>query len=172
MTNLIYFFIALAIMIIFFIIDAISHQKFKKTTNLLFHIIGISIVSISFIILIIKEFNLSFLIYPGLAFIITSMILTYLSYADIKKDFLTAKKVTRTGIYTKVRHPMYLGLILFYIGVVLLTSSLLVSVYSLVAILMIILQAVNEEKYLIKRFGREYLNYQKQVPMLLPFKFK
>ena len=168
MSNPTYFFIALAIMIVFFIIDLISHQKFKKTMNLWFHVFGITILVISFAILIVKEFNLSVLIYPGIAFIITSIILTYLSYVDIKKDFLTAKKVTRTGIYNKVRHPMYLGIILFYIGISLVSSSLLVSIYSLIAILMIILQAVNEEKYLIKRFGKEYLNYKKEVPMLLP----
>lgn len=172
MSNLIYFLIALAIMIVFFFIDAVSHQKFKKKTNLLFHILGITILVISFAILIIKEFKLSVLIYPGIAFIITSIVLTYLSYIHIKKDFLTAKKVTKSGIYTKVRHPMYLGLILLYIGISLLTSSLLVSIYSIIGILFIVWQAFNEEKYLIKRFGKEYLNYKRDVPMLVPFKLK
>ena len=152
------------------IIDGISHQKFKKTMNLWFHTLGITILVISFAILIIKEFTFGFLIYPGIAFIITSIVLTYLSYIDIKKDFLTAKKVTKSGIYTKVRHPMYLGVILFYIGISLVSSSLFVAAYSVIAILFIIWQAFNEEKHLIKRFGREYLKYKRDVPMLVPFK--
>ena len=172
MSNLVYFLIAVLIMFVYMIIDGISHQKFKKTINLWFHILGISILVISFAILTIIEFRFSVLIYPGILIIIIGFILIYLSYIDIKKDFLRAKKVTRTGIYTKVRHPMYLGLILLYIGISLFSSSLLVSLYSLIAILFIIWQAVNEEKHLIKRFGKEYLNYKKKVPMLVPIKFK
>lgn len=172
MSNTIYFLIALAIMFVYMIIDGISHQKFKKTTNLLFHILGITILVISFGILIVKDFNLSILIYPGIAFIIISIILVYLSYVDIKKDFLRANKVTKSGIYTKVRHPMYLGLIFLYIGFSLITSSLLVSIYSIIGILFIIWQAFNEEKHLINRFGKQYLKYKKQVPMFFPIKLK
>tara|TARA_Y100000310_G_scaffold78602_1_gene75258 strand:+ start:1279 stop:1794 length:516 start_codon:yes stop_codon:yes gene_type:complete len=168
MENLTYFLIALVIMIIFFLIDGISHQKFKKTANLWFHIIGISLVSISFISLIILEYKISLLIIPGILFLLIGIILVYLSYVNIKQDFLKATKVTSTGIYSKVRHPMYLGIILLFIGISLITSSILVSIYSLVGIILIIWQAFYEEKYLEKRFGKDFLNYKKQVPMLLP----
>tara|TARA_Y100000310_G_scaffold319407_1_gene374636 strand:- start:2395 stop:2910 length:516 start_codon:yes stop_codon:yes gene_type:complete len=168
MNNLIYFLIALGIMIIFFLIDGISHQKFKKTANLWFHIIGIFLLLISFISLIILEFKSSFLIIPGGLFFLLGIILVYLSYINIKQDFLKAKKVTNTGIYSKVRHPMYLGIILLFIGISLITSSILVFVYSLIGIILIVWQAFYEEKYLEKRFSKDFLNYKNQVPMLLP----
>ena len=169
MSNLTYFLTALIIMIIFFLIDGISHQKFKKTANLWFHIIGIPLLSISFLILIVLEFKFSFLIIPGILLLLIGITLIYLSYIDIKQDFLKAKKITSTGIYSRVRHPMYLGIILLFIGISLIIYSLLVSIYSLIGIILIIWQAFYEEKYLEKRFDKDFLNYKKQVPMLIPY---
>ncbi len=168
MANLIYFTILIAITIIFFIIDAISHQKFKRKANLIFHILGIALLTILISFLILSEFKFTFLIYPGVLLILISLILIYLSFIEIKPNFLKAEKITTKGIYTKIRHPMYLGLIILFIAFPLITSSLLVLLYSLLVIVLFIWLSNYEEKALEKKFGKKYLAYKEKVPMFIP----
>ena len=77
-------------------------------------------------------------------------------------------KIAIEGVYSIVRHPQYLGGLLAHIG----TSFLLSAWYSLLSTLMmaVIIYVVSwkEEEELIKEFGKEYENYKKKVPMLVP----
>lgn len=77
-------------------------------------------------------------------------------------------KVIDTGIYSKIRHPQYFGAILAHVGL----SFLLSAFYSLITtpliILLIYLMSWKEEKELIREFGKEYEDYKKFVPMLIP----
>jgi protein-S-isoprenylcysteine O-methyltransferase Ste14 len=77
-------------------------------------------------------------------------------------------KIITTGIYAHIRHPQYFGAILSHIGVSFLISSLYSLLVSPLIILYSYLTARKEEQELIHEFGPEYLNYQKQVPMLYP----
>ena len=79
-----------------------------------------------------------------------------------------AERVISTGVYSRVRHPQYLGAILSHIG----ASFLLSAYYSLLVTVLVI--AINwvlcwkEEKELVREFGEEYLKYRVSVPMLFP----
>ena len=69
-----------------------------------------------------------------------------------------------------VRHPLYLGATLVFLGWALLTSS----TSSLLGVAFILLwfrfvQIPFEEKELRAIFGDQYANYSKHVPMLFPF---
>ncbi len=76
--------------------------------------------------------------------------------------------VISTGVYSKVRHPQYLGAILSHVG----ASFLLSGYYSLLVTPLIIvvnwLLCWKEEKELVREFGDKYREYQKLVPMLFP----
>lgn len=78
------------------------------------------------------------------------------------------KKIITTGIYSIIRHPQYFGAILAHVGISILLSSL----YSLLSTPLIIifnyLISWKEEKELIKEFGKDYEDYKKNVPMLIP----
>ncbi|MHA2236090.1 MAG: methyltransferase family protein, partial [Candidatus Thorarchaeota archaeon] len=78
------------------------------------------------------------------------------------------EQVISTGVYSKVRHPQYLGAIAAHIG----ASVLLSGYYSLlVTPLVILLNYIlswKEEKELIKEFGDAYLEYKQNVPMMFP----
>ncbi|MHA3963827.1 MAG: methyltransferase family protein [Candidatus Thorarchaeota archaeon SMTZ1-45] len=79
-----------------------------------------------------------------------------------------ADRVISTGVYSKVRHPQYLGAIFSHIGASFLFSgyfSLLVT--PLVCGINYIL-CWKEEQELIREFGEEYLKYRENVPMLIP----
>lgn len=73
-----------------------------------------------------------------------------------------------TGVYSRVRHPQYLGAIASHIG----ASFLLSGYYSLlVTPLVIVINYIlcwKEERELIREFGKEYLKYRENVPMLIP----
>ena len=78
------------------------------------------------------------------------------------------EKIVTTGIYSCVRHPQYLGGLLAHVGI----SFLLSAWYSLLCTplmaLLIYLISKKEEEELIKEFGKEYEDYKKRVPMLMP----
>jgi protein-S-isoprenylcysteine O-methyltransferase Ste14 len=72
-------------------------------------------------------------------------------------------KIVRDGMYSKVRHPCYLGLILIYLGVPFVWGCSLVLVPSFVFIVLTVLTAIEEEKALLEKFGKEYEEYMKKV---------
>ena len=68
------------------------------------------------------------------------------------------------GIFAHVRHPMYLGYILAYLGCIVGTMSLL-SIIPWLSIICFYIKIANyEEHELEKRFGKEYLGYKRKVP--------
>ncbi|MFW9903790.1 MAG: methyltransferase family protein [Candidatus Thorarchaeota archaeon] len=79
-----------------------------------------------------------------------------------------AEKVITTGVYSVIRHPQNLGALLAHIGI----SVLLSAWYSLsltpLLVIYIYLISWKEEKELVKEFGSDYEEYQKQVPMFIP----
>ncbi len=71
------------------------------------------------------------------------------------------------GIFAYVRHPMYLGYILAYLGCILGTMSLLSIIPWLFIIRLYIKMANYEEQRLEQRFGEEYTEYKRKVPKWL-----
>ncbi|HKY50466.1 MAG TPA: isoprenylcysteine carboxylmethyltransferase family protein, partial [Candidatus Limnocylindria bacterium] len=73
------------------------------------------------------------------------------------------------GPYAFVRHPMYLGIILFHIGASLaLASPLLLAMTALIIVPFTAIRLVAEEKVLRHAFGERYVRYAERVPALLP----
>ena len=68
-----------------------------------------------------------------------------------------------TGIYSKVRHPVYVFGILAILGVVLYAHLWPALLAFLVLIPMQLLRARAEEQVLIERFGEEYLRYKSRT---------
>jgi protein-S-isoprenylcysteine O-methyltransferase Ste14 len=79
-----------------------------------------------------------------------------------------ASQIITTGVYSRIRHPQYLGAILSHVGITFLVSGL----YSLLATPLVImtnwLLCWKEEKELVREFGEVYSQYKKQVPMFFP----
>lgn len=70
--------------------------------------------------------------------------------------------VTR-GIYSKIRHPIYVGSCFVYIGWITLTQSLLISVIAVLMIIVQMIRMISEEKLLLKELGRTYLEYKRST---------
>jgi len=76
--------------------------------------------------------------------------------------------VIRTGVFSVVRHPMYLSEILLYAGLLLLSLSLIAGGVWFVTIGFLHRVARTEERLLAERFGDAYAAYARDVPMWIP----
>ncbi|MHA2203038.1 MAG: methyltransferase family protein [Candidatus Hodarchaeales archaeon] len=79
-------------------------------------------------------------------------------------------KLVHTGPYTYIRNPIVLGyiLLLFGIGFLLRSISLVMIITPFYFLLLILEIKLIEEPELGKRLGKEYLDYKKKVPMFVP----
>ena len=78
-------------------------------------------------------------------------------------------ELVRGGPYALVRHPVYTGLALHFVGLCLATgNALMIAGTLLVTFPAFYLRARAEESLLRERFGAEYETYAREVPMLVP----
>ncbi len=76
--------------------------------------------------------------------------------------------VIDSGVYGRVRHPMYLGVLLVLLGIILTTLSLITLLLWLIVFIGYNHMASYEERVLIQRFGDDYREYQRRVSKWLP----
>lgn len=72
-------------------------------------------------------------------------------------------ELVTTGIYRFSRNPAFFGFDLMYVGVLLLYGNLLTLSFSAFAIVMLHLQILQEERYLVNAFGAPYQEYCRHV---------
>jgi protein-S-isoprenylcysteine O-methyltransferase Ste14 len=94
-----------------------------------------------------------------------------LARGGMKAVFGTAREqpgVISTGVFRYVRHPIYTGAILFYLGATLMTMSLAsLALWGLIIGFYIRISRY-EEQILTEAFGNDYLEYKKKTGMLFP----
>jgi protein-S-isoprenylcysteine O-methyltransferase Ste14 len=89
-------------------------------------------------------------------------------------QLLRGKNLVTSGLYSVVRHPQYLGIILATLGLTLSESTLGsgTRLISLIAWTLLIVAyvwlAYREESSLQEKYGTEFLAYKKKVPFILP----
>ena len=105
----------------------------------------------------------SILFYIGLVFYLVGIFIGFLaiySFATTPID----KPVTN-GIFQYSRNPMYLGGLIFFIGIGLVSAS---PIYLFITLIWIILLHINdisiEELECIKKYGKKYEEYLKKTP--------
>jgi len=79
-----------------------------------------------------------------------------------------AETIVTTGSYSVVRHPQYLGGLLAHVGISFLLSVWYSLIFTPMMVALIYLISRKEEEELIREFGKEYEDYKKRVPMLIP----
>jgi protein-S-isoprenylcysteine O-methyltransferase Ste14 len=83
---------------------------------------------------------------------------------QVKKE----QELITSGIYSKIRHPIYSGLCLAFIGGELVAQSYLV-IIGFFLLAGGYWQARKEEAILVKHFGNTYRNYIKRSKMFIPY---
>jgi protein-S-isoprenylcysteine O-methyltransferase Ste14 len=108
--------------------------------------------------------------------LLPSAFLFYRSYVDntfvsplVRIQVERKQRVVSTGVYGFVRHPMYLGGILLFIGTSLLLGSLYGLLIGVLISLLLIARIIGEERMLVKEL-EGYADYRKKVRYrLIPF---
>lgn len=110
----------------------------------------------------------SYLIIPAILYWLYFFIGAMLVHRKAPRSVYSIDKIIREGVYQRVRHPIYSGDIVLVWGIFSHWPShrALSSVIWLTIILFFWMRL--EEKALTEKFDRDYLEYKKQVPMVVP----
>ncbi|MGC1389763.1 MAG: isoprenylcysteine carboxylmethyltransferase family protein [Bacteroidales bacterium] len=111
----------------------------------------------------------------GLILIMTGIIIRWLAIMQLGKSFTVDVAITDVarlkinGLYKRVRHPSYLGLLLIIFGF----SVTMNSIYSLVVLVVpvgfaVIYRIRVEERVLLTEFGEDYSEYRSKTKKLIP----
>jgi protein-S-isoprenylcysteine O-methyltransferase Ste14 len=94
----------------------------------------------------------------------TTFILAFSRKGTAVEPWKPTTAIVTTGPYRLTRNPAYLGMALIYVGIALLADSLWV-LAPLPFVIAVIDRGViaREERYLERKFGREYLDYRERA---------
>ena len=98
--------------------------------------------------------------YTGLIFFIIGVFLFIFSHLKISGQ--ETDKLSTTGIYSKIRHPMYLGFIIWIIGFPIFTNAAFTLASAIIWIPQILYWRISEERQLVKKY-KEYAEYKKRT---------
>jgi len=98
----------------------------------------------------------------GLLIGLTGFVILILS-VKAKKGFDELDHLVTTGMYSKIRNPMYFGIILIHIGFPIAARSLLTLISAIIWIPLIFTWKYLEEQDLEKKLGAEYSEYKKRT---------
>ena len=145
--------IQLIMIILFFVvwaIDSLSFFVFKYSTVL----VGL--------------FSLPVLLLPAVLSLGFGLYLIARSHKAVFGEITDQPRLIDSGVYSRVRHPMYLGILLLCLGFFFISPSLLSYGVWLAFFILYDKMATYEEKDLIRILGEEYVAYEKRVPKWLP----
>jgi protein-S-isoprenylcysteine O-methyltransferase Ste14 len=77
--------------------------------------------------------------------------------------------IVTSGVYRISRNPAFVGFDLLYIGTALTMPNVVMMCAALISIVLMHLQILQEEQYLPRAFGEEYLRYKAHTPHYLLF---
>jgi protein-S-isoprenylcysteine O-methyltransferase Ste14 len=103
--------------------------------------------------------------YIGIVLLIPSIIFFTIARIQLGKSFQVsaeANSLVKTGIYKKIRHPIYLFGALFLLGMIFITQTFFLIIIWVIVIALQMRRIKQEEKVLTEKFGNEYREYKEQ----------
>jgi protein-S-isoprenylcysteine O-methyltransferase Ste14 len=88
---------------------------------------------------------------------------------NLYPSFQENHELMQSGPYAYVRHPMYSGLILMFLGTVIWYGTGLGLIFFVACLLGTWFKLRSEEKILTRHFGAAYASYRERVKALIPF---
>src|SRR5207247_9799181 len=83
--------------------------------------------------------------------------------------FKEQHELIERGPYAHVRHPIYSGVLVMFLGIAIFHGSAAGFILLAIIVVGLWLKALEEEKLLTRHFGEAYPRYQKRVKALVPF---
>jgi len=119
-------------------------------------------------------YKLDFVVYAGWILLVFSVVIIFLAGGEFRKkggvqkgkSIVHTTVVVDSGIYAVVRHPQYLGFILFVIALVLMSQHWLSVFSGVVGSALFYKDVLREEQMSIEKFGDDYKRYMQKVPRM------
>ena len=80
------------------------------------------------------------------------------------KSYIHTKVIVDTGVFSVVRHPQYLSMLLVALGLILIVQHWLIFTFSVVSMILIYIGILKQDKILVRKFGDDYKRYMQKVP--------
>ena len=91
----------------------------------------------------------------------------FLGFSQLRSGFAHPPRLVTSGMYARVRHPLYLFSILFLVlNPVMTYRWILLTIFSTAYF---IVGGMIEERRLLEEFGDDYQRYRQEVPFMIPF---
>ena len=110
----------------------------------------------------------------GFIFMFIGMGFNFIVRANLGKNWVPLSKTTENqelvteGIYSKVRHPFYLSILIIFLGMAVIPWNFYGLLFFILIVIALGIRIKKEENELITKFGPKYENYAKETPMLIP----
>ena len=119
-------------------------------------------------------YSLDLLVYAGWIVLVFSIIIIWLAGGEFRKKGRAPKGksivhttvVVDSGIYAVIRHPQYLGFILFVLALVLMSQHWLSVLSGIFGSALFYKDVQREEQMSIEKFGDAYKRYMQKVPRM------
>ena len=112
--------------------------------------------------------------YAGWIILAVGLVLIFLpkfafrSKGNVKKekDWTETSVLVDTGIYSVVRHPLYLGWLLMYLAIIFWSQHWLTIIIGVIGMICVYLISRQEDQRLVEKFGDDYKDYMQKVPRM------
>jgi protein-S-isoprenylcysteine O-methyltransferase Ste14 len=119
-------------------------------------------------------YGLDFLVYAGWGLLAVSVVVILLAGGEFRKrgGVPRGKSVVHTtmlvdsGVYAVVRHPQYLGFMLFVFALVLMSQHWLSVTSGVLGSALFYRDVLREEQMSVEKFGDDYKRYMERVPRM------
>lgn len=109
---------------------------------------------------------IGFALYIPSGYLVISAIIALRQRGKSKgSDFTESTKIITEGLYGRIRQPMTLGLAIWSVGFMLVFQSVPAIILSIISIFCFWMAARKESNYNVRKFGDDYEEYMKKVPM-------
>jgi protein-S-isoprenylcysteine O-methyltransferase Ste14 len=110
----------------------------------------------------------------GFILMIIGICFNFIVRGNLGKNWVPLSKTTKGqelvtgGIYSKVRHPFYLSVLILFLGIAVISWNLYGFLFFILVLMALIIRIRKEEMELAAKFGEEYKKYKKETPMIIP----
>jgi protein-S-isoprenylcysteine O-methyltransferase Ste14 len=119
-------------------------------------------------------YSLDFLVYAGWILLVFSVVIIWLAGGEFRKkggapkgeSIAHTSVLVDSGVYAVVRHPQYLGFILFVLALVLMSQHWLSVFSGVLGSALFYRDILREEQMSVEKFGDAYRRYMEQVPRM------
>ena len=174
-----------AILLLYWTVSAFFQKKIKEKTNIRGNLLHSLLLFISLVLLLISS-KIIFLNYIlirvsltinilSILFSIIGVVLCVYSRTVLgdnwSKDVIVKKnhELITKGPYRYMRHPIYSGMILLVLATALAIGNIGSTLGFIILLISLTLKSKQEEKLMIKTFGKKYIAYRKRTKALIPY---